>query len=81
MYDIIRAAIDQEARIVMPAQRLAADDNLYEAGLTLYAAVRVLLALERATGLRFSRNALSRETTRSIGAIAQALDVARASAA
>ena len=73
MIDLVRQAIDEHARLPVPARNLSADADLYEIGLTSFAAVRIMLALEDALGVQFPEHMLRRRNFASIGAIVACL--------
>lgn len=51
------------------AASLGDDDNIYDAGLTAFTAVQLMLALEEAFGVKFPRHMLNRHSFGSIHAI------------
>ncbi|WP_442756620.1 phosphopantetheine-binding protein [Methylocystis sp. JAN1] len=81
MFAVIQRAIEQEARLAVPALDLTPSADLYKLGLTPYSAVRVLLALEREFGVELPRAQLKRETMQSIEAVARAFHLAMTRAA
>ena len=58
----IRAVLDTHARLTGPAAALAADDDLYAAGMTSHASVNVMLALEDAFDIEFPDELLTKST-------------------
>ncbi|WP_460571102.1 acyl carrier protein [Humibacter soli] len=69
----IREVLDGHAKLRGPAADLAADDDLYRAGLTSHASVSVMLALEDGFEVEFTDEMLRKSTFQSIAAIRQAL--------
>ncbi|MGJ0392955.1 MAG: phosphopantetheine-binding protein [Methylocystis sp.] len=80
MRAIINEIIDREARLHIPAADLTPNADLFALGLTPYSAVRLMLALEREFRVEFAREALKRETVRSLAAIECALRLAKPAA-
>lgn len=73
LQDRIRAVLDAEARLPVPAAGLADDDDLYRHGLTSHGSVRLMLALEDAFDIEFPDSMLSKQTFQSISSIEGAL--------
>lgn len=73
MIDLVRQAIDEHGRLPAPARELGVNSDLYELGLTSFAAVRIMLALENAYGVQFPEHMLRRRNFASIGAIVACL--------
>jgi acyl carrier protein len=71
--DLVRQAIDEHGRLPVPARNLSASSDLYELGLTSFAAVRIMLALEDALCVQFPEHMLRRRNFASIGAIVACL--------
>lgn len=69
----IRAILDRVAMLPRPTDNLADTDDLYEAGLTSFASVQLMLALEEAFDLEFPERMLTRRTFQSIDAIARSI--------
>jgi acyl carrier protein len=69
----IRTILVAHGRLGRDAQALAADDDLYQAGLTSHASVNVMLALEGAFDVEFPDNMLNRNVFSSIAAMRSAL--------
>ena len=70
MIDTIRRLVDEHGRLPTPAANLAPTQDLYAAGLTSFAAVQLMLALEEAFELEFPERMLNRKSFASINAIA-----------
>jgi acyl carrier protein len=69
----IRKIIAEHARLSIDVAGLAADTDLYEAGMTSHASVNVMLALEDHFDIEFPDRMLTRGVFQSISAIAAAL--------
>ncbi len=62
MFETLQLLIDSEAKLRVPASALSPRADLYEAGLTPYSAIRLLLAVERTFHVEFPRTSLNRAT-------------------
>jgi acyl carrier protein len=80
MTDEIRQIIEQHGRMPVDVYGLAADADLYQAGMTSHASVNVMLALEDHFDVEFPDHMLKRSVFESISAIAAALAELRAEA-
>ncbi len=79
--DKIRAILDQFGKLKVPASSLAPDADLYDAGLTSFASVQLMLGLEEAFDVEFPESMLNRKTFSSIAAINRAIgEITRAAA-
>ncbi|HYA79728.1 MAG TPA: acyl carrier protein [Methylocystis sp.] len=65
----IRRLIDENAKLSTPARDLAPDADLYQAGLTPFMAIRLMLALEREFGVEFPEQMLKRRSMSSLEAV------------
>ena len=74
MIELIRQIIDAKGYLPVAAQTLAPNANLYEAGLSPFAAIHVMLALEEACGVEFPRQLLRRQSFSSLNSIAACLE-------
>jgi len=72
--DEIRAVLAEHGRLPVDVATLAADADLYQAGLTSHASVNVMLALEDAFDVEFPERLLRKKTFESVASIAAALD-------
>jgi hypothetical protein len=79
--ETIRRAIDEKGCLPMVAARLAGDADLYAAGLTPFAAIQVMLWLERTLGVEFPKPMLNRRSMATIDAISAHLAALRSSPA
>jgi acyl carrier protein len=73
MNDRIRAVLAREGKLDLDVSTLKDDDDLYAAGLTSFASVQLMLALEDEFDVEFSEKMLGRRTFQSIAAIAAAI--------
>ncbi len=73
MIETIRQLLQENGRLHTPVETLADGADLYEAGLTPFAAIRTMLALEEAFDVEFPVNMLRRQSFASINAIAACL--------
>jgi len=78
--ETIRRAIDEHGKLKVPASSLAPDSDLYDAGLTSFAAIRIMLALEEAFDVEFPEQMLKRQSFGTINSIIACLDELRPSA-
>jgi acyl carrier protein len=73
MNDTIRKLIDEHGRLSVPASSLKDDQDLYETGLTSFAAVQLMLGLEDAFDIEFPERMLNRRSFASIATIASCI--------
>jgi acyl carrier protein len=73
----IRKILDQHGRLSTDASDLAADSDLYNAGLTSLATVGLMLALEDEFDIEFPDSMLGRKTFSSIETILDAVEELR----
>jgi acyl carrier protein len=69
MMDTIRRLLQEHGRLHMPVAQLSDFDDLYGAGLTPFAAIRTMLALEEAFDIEFPVSMLRRQSFASINAV------------
>jgi len=74
MIETIRRLLQEHGRLHIPAQELARDANLYDAGLTPFAAIRTMLALEEAFDVEFPVSMLRRQSFVSVDSIVACLN-------
>jgi acyl carrier protein len=79
--DQIRQIIDDHGRLSVDVAALAADADLYQAGMTSHASVNVMLALEDYFDVEFPDRMLTRSVFESIASIEAALAELRSEAA
>lgn len=65
----IRELIGSHKIIPVPVDRVGDDDDLYDLGMTSFASVQLMLALEEAFDIEFPESMLNRKTFQSIGSI------------
>jgi acyl carrier protein len=73
MTSTIRELLAKHGGLPVPADQLADTADLYEAGLSSFASVQLMLALEDEFDVEFPENLLNRKSFSSIEAIADAL--------
>ena len=81
MIEIIRTLISEHGRMPIPVETLASDQDLYASGLTSFAAVQLMLALEDRFDVEFPESMLNRRSFQSIDAIAGCIHTLSAAAA
>ncbi len=73
--------LDQFGKLKVPAETLSANADLYDAGLTSFASVQLMLGLEDAFDVEFPEHMLNRKTFSSIAAIENSIsEIMRAAA-
>jgi acyl carrier protein len=73
MLDTIRRLVDEQGRLSVTAATIGDDADLYATGLTSFAAVQLMLALEETFDIEFPDRMLNRRSFSSIAAIAGCL--------
>lgn len=73
MKEQIRNILANEGKLGTAAAQLGDDDDLYAAGLTSFASVQLMLALEDTFEVEFTEKMLNRKTFQSIANIAAAI--------
>ncbi len=74
MLDTIRSLIADHGRLPVPVETLNDSQDLYAAGLTSFAAVQLMLAIEERFDVEFPETMLNRRSFGSVEAIAHCLD-------
>lgn len=74
MIDTIRRLLQENGRLHTPIETLSDGADLYQAGLTPFAAIRTMLAIEEAFDVEFPVNMLRRQSFSSINAIVACLN-------
>jgi acyl carrier protein len=74
MKDIIRRLLQENGRLHTPIEQLSDSADLYQAGLTPFAAIRTMLAIEEAFDVEFPVAMLRRQSFASINAILACLN-------
>jgi acyl carrier protein len=65
----VRKLVGDHGKLDLDASRLSTDTDLYELGLTSFATVQLMLALEEEFGVEIPDRFLNRKTFQSIGAM------------
>jgi acyl carrier protein len=77
----IRTVLETFGKLKVSASSLSVEADLYDAGLTSFASVQLMLGLEEAFDVEFPERMLNRKTFSSIAAIERALaEITRAAA-
>ncbi|MFC7395780.1 acyl carrier protein [Chelatococcus sp. GCM10030263] len=76
----IRTLLDQHGQLPVPVATLPDEADLYQAGLSSFASVQLMLALEDHFDVEFPESMLNRRTFASIGAITRAVGTLSAEA-
>lgn len=66
--------IDKHGRLPVKAATLGADQDLYAAGLTSFAAVQLMLAIEEAADIEFPERMLNRKSFSTLANIRACID-------
>lgn len=74
MIETIRRLLQENGRLHTPIDSLSDNADLYQAGLTPFAAIRTMLAIEEALDVEFPVAMLRRQSFASINAIAACLN-------
>lgn len=74
MIQTIRRLVQENGRLHTPIETLSDNADLYEAGLTPFAAIRTMLAIEEAFHVEFPVEMLRRQSFVSISSIAACLN-------
>lgn len=74
MIDTIRRLLKENGRLHTPIEDLSDSSDLYQAGLTPFAAIRTMLAIEEAFDVEFPVAMLRRQSFASIDAIVECLN-------
>jgi acyl carrier protein len=73
MNETIRRLLQENGRLHTPVDTLSDTADLYQAGLTPFAAIRTMLAIEETFDVEFPVDMLRRQSFSSIGAIVACL--------
>ena len=74
MIGTVHRLLDEHGQLQAPARKLKSDADLYAAGLTPFAAIRLIIALEQTFEVTFEQRMLSRKSFSSIDAIVACLN-------
>jgi len=72
--ETIRDIVARHGKLPVEVSTLADDGDLYAAGLSSFASVQLMLAIEEEFDIEFPENRLNRKTFQTIAAIAEAVD-------
>lgn len=78
MIERVRGLVADHGGLAVNVETLAKDTDLYRAGMTSFASVQLMLALEEEFDIEFPETMLSPRTFASLGAIQAAVDQLRA---
>jgi acyl carrier protein len=78
MIGIIQRTIDERGGLAIAARSLSPDADLSRAGLTPFAAIEIMLALEKEFRIEFPKHMLNRQSLSSINAICACVHEAQA---
>ncbi len=78
MEETLRNVLSETANLSVPAETIGYSDDLFAAGLTSFATVGVMLAIESAFDVEFPDSLLVRSTFTSIGALETAVKTLKA---
>jgi acyl carrier protein len=81
LHETVRNVLKGVGDLAASADTLGDDADLFDAGLSSYGTVEVMIGLENALGIEFPETALTRDTFSSINAIVRVLEGLRGAAA
>ena len=81
MENVVREILRRRGDLAVPVEKLSRDTNLFDAGLSSFGTVEVMIALEEHLGTTMPEHMLTRETFGSIAALCDAAETMRAAAA
>ena len=70
----IRRIVEEKANLATPADEVTLNSDLYRAGMKPFAAVQLMLALEKEFKIEFPRRMLSRQNMSSLGTIRSCIE-------
>jgi acyl carrier protein len=73
MIDRIRSLLARNEALAFDVEKLSDQDNLYDAGMTSFASVQIMLAIEEEFDTEFPEQMLTRRTFASLANIADAV--------
>ena len=74
MNDIVRELLTKHGSLPIAIDQIADDADLYDAGLSSFTSVQLMLALEEHFDVEFPEHLLNRKSFSSVGAIVSALE-------
>ena len=81
MENVVREILRSRGDLSVPIEKLSRNANLFDAGLSSFGTVEVMLALEEHLGVTLPEHMLTRETFGSIAALCDAAETLRATTA
>jgi acyl carrier protein len=81
MESVVREILRSRGDLAVPVEKLSRDANLFDAGMSSFGTVEVMLALEEELGVTLPEHMLTRETFASIAALCGAVEQLRATTA
>lgn len=74
MRDRVRAIVGSMNILPVPVDGLSDDDNLFDAGMTSFGSVQLMLAIEEEFDIEFPNSLLTRKTFATFGGLISAVD-------
>ena len=74
MRDRVRAIVGSMNILPVPVDGLADEDNLFDAGMTSFGSVQLMLAIEEEFDIEFPNSLLTRKTFATLGGLISAVD-------
>jgi len=81
MESVVREILRTRADLAVPVEKLSREANLFDAGMSSFGTVEVMLAVEEELGITLPEHMLTRETFGSIAALCDAVEKLRATTA
>jgi acyl carrier protein len=81
MESVVREILRSRGDLAVPVEKLSRDASLFDAGMSSFGTVEVMLALEEELGVTLPEDMLTRETFASIAALCGAVEKLRATTA
>jgi len=75
MRDRVRAIVGSMNLLPVPVEGLSDEDNLFDAGMTSFGSVQLMLAIEEAFDIEFPNSLLTRKTFATLGGLISAVDL------
>jgi D-alanine--poly(phosphoribitol) ligase subunit 2 len=74
MRDRVRAIVGSMNLLAVPVDGLSDEDNLFDAGMTSFGSVQLMLAIEEEFDIEFPNSLLTRKTFATFGGLVSALE-------
>ena len=74
MRDRVRTIVGSLNLVPVPVNGLSDDDNLFDAGMTSFGSVQLMLAVEEEFDIEFPNSLLTRKTFATLGGLISAVD-------